>query len=206
VLFDGTTGGEGLWLLAKVRIGDETGLDVFKINGVAACGFTGVVVVEVVDVLLWPERVRWALLVGEPERCVTRGCLMTEVLLAAGTGVSLKGVEICGLLVLRDIAELLSDDGGDGVTGDALRTLPPAFFSPDGVTLNCDLIALKFRLVVTVFFVIEICTRPGDGVAEVVVGVFCSKIEIRSEIGVLPDCVNLAAILIINVSFFNFQI
>ncbi len=58
MLFDGTTVGEGLWLLAKVRIGDETGLDVFKINGVAASGFTGVVAADVVDVLLWPERVR----------------------------------------------------------------------------------------------------------------------------------------------------
>jgi hypothetical protein len=83
--------------------------------------------------------------------------LIAEVVLAAGTGVSLKGVEICGLLEFRDMAELLSDDGGDGVTGEALRTLPPVFLSPEvGVTLNCDLIALKFRLVVTVFFVIEI--------------------------------------------------
>ena len=88
------------------------------------------------------------------------------------------------------------------MTGDELLTvsLPP----------NCDMIWLKFLLDVTLFFVTDTWIRPGDAAngdavvdddddddVVVVVCCFCSKIEIRSEIGVFPDWVSRVAILIL---------
>ena len=118
------------------------------------------------------------------------------------------------MLEFRDWAELSKDDGGDGVTGDELLTvsLPP----------NCDMIWLKFLLDVTLFFVTDTWIRPGDAAngdavvdddddddVVVVVCCFCSKIEIRSEIGVFPDWVSRVAILILlfdaSESFFGFR-
>jgi hypothetical protein len=118
-----------------------------------------------------------------------------NVVLAAGVG-----VEICGWLVLSESVELRSDDGGEGVDGD--EEFPAALSLP-----NCDMIWLNVLLVdvcvvVTVFFDTEICSRPGEA-AGTCCCCFCSKMEIRSEIGVLPDWLSLAAILFLPVKLFR---
>jgi hypothetical protein len=179
--------------LKLLLVDGETGIGLFKLFGVFVDKGVTVVVV-IVDGRLLLNGVIWPLFEGDSERFSIRGCLMEAVVdLAAGVGVSLK---ICGLLRFNEATELLIDEGGDG---EELRT-------EFGVALNCDLIALKFLLVVVTvdFFVTELTrTRPGEDEADddtfVGVGVccFCSKIEIRSEIGVFPDCVNRVAILIV---------
>ena len=119
------------------------------------------------------------------------------------------------MLKLRDCDELRNDDGGDGVAGDELRaeSFPP----------NCDMIWLKLRLVVTLFFVTDDvtcccccifpgvdCDANGDDAADVVTVVdvcfFCSKMEILSERGVMPEWVSRAAILVFVYFFVSFQI
>ncbi len=132
-----TTGGDGDFKLEAVNgVLAETGF-----NGDTADRWAGVV---------FPSMgMSGVLMVG----------VVTVVDLAAGVGVN-----SCELLKFKDWAELLNDEGGDGVAGDELR--------PDSFPLNWDLIWLKFRLVVTLFFDTDTWIRPGANVIKLLSFVF----------------------------------